>query len=286
MLAMTVVVYGLFGLIIGSFLNVVIIRSHTGRSLAGRSGCLECGAALTPLMLVPVISWVFQRGKCVACESRISLQYPLVELATAALFVGVGMTEMPLVPTILTLMFMALIVCIIAYDMRHTIIPDEWVYVAALLALSMHVWSFPQMQFPISEAILVLLSGPFVAAPIFFLWFVTRGRGIGLGDAKLALAVGWFLGVGYGLISIMLAFVIGAAISVFILLPMPVYAQALARWGLLQRPVNKAFTMKSEVPFGPFLAAGLLLVWFSIIFDIETVMFGWLGLDFILAGSL
>jgi len=286
MLEMTAVVLGLFGLIIGSFLNVVIIRSNTGRSLAGRSGCLQCGAPLRPFMLVPVISWLFQRGKCISCEGRISAQYPLVELATAVLFFGVGMAGMYFVPTILALIFMSLLVCIIAYDIRHTIIPDQWVYAAASLALSIRLWETLQSQFPLSDSIFALLAGPMVAAPLFSLWFMTRGRGIGLGDAKLALAVGWFLGLGYGFLAIMLAFVIGAAVSVFVLLPMPFYMRTLVQCGLLRRPINKAFTMKSEVPFGPFLAAGLLLVWFSIIFDVQADMLGWFGMDWLFGGSL
>lgn len=86
----TFLIYGifffLFGLIIGSFLNVVIYRYNTGRSVQGRSGCLSCGKTLSAVELIPLFSFIFQKGKCHGCGSKISWQYPLVEFSTGIAF--------------------------------------------------------------------------------------------------------------------------------------------------------------------------------------------------------
>ena len=126
--------YALFGLIIGSFLNVVILR-HGARSVGGRSGCLSCNAPLRPYDLIPVFSWLALGGRCRDCGSRISKQYPLVEATTAILFAFIGSALLPISLTLVSLIIAALLVLIAAYDIRHTIIPDEWVYAFAFFAL-------------------------------------------------------------------------------------------------------------------------------------------------------
>lgn len=258
--------FGLFGLVVGSFLNVVVLRHHTGRTIMGRSGCLTCGAPLKTLSLVPVFSWAFQRGRCASCGANISVQYPLVEFATALLFALVGAAQLPLIVTALALPFISLFICIVAYDMRHTIIPDEWAYAAAALALALELASYTPVS--VTDWLVTLIAGPTVALPLAALWFGTRGRGIGLGDAKLALSSGWLLGITYGLYAEMLAFVLGALVAVFVLLPSAYYRRALASCGLVRRASAASFTMKSEVPFGPFVAAGILYVWFTLIFGL------------------
>ena len=275
MLVYEAVIAGVFGLIVGSFLNVVVLRHNTGRSLLGRSGCLSCRSKLTPEMLIPVFSWMLQRRRCVSCGTKISWQYPLVEISTALLFSITVYAQLPLITTAFALVILAFLVCIATYDIKHTIIPDKWVYTVAFIALCMRLSGALQTQFPINDVAVTLLVGPIVALPLLALWFFTRGRGIGLGDAKLGLVIGWFLGVTHGLAAVMLSFVIGAVISVFILLPMPYYERMLVYCGLLHQPRLGAFTMKSEVPFGPFLIAGTLLVWFSMIFGVDILTFVW-----------
>jgi prepilin signal peptidase PulO-like enzyme (type II secretory pathway) len=93
-----------------------------------------------------------------------------------------------------------------------------------------------------------------------------------LGDAKLALSAGWLLGITHGIVAVMLSFVIGALVSVFILLPLPYYRRMLAFCGLLRHAPMGAYTMKSEVPFGPFLVAGILFIWFSVIYGIYNAI--------------
>src|SRR3989338_2248119 len=134
--------FGVFGLIVGSFLNVFIIR-HGARSLTGRSACMACGRQLFWYDMVPVLSWLFLRGRCRACSSRISLQYPLVEATIGALFAFLGASMLPMPEKVLGCIMAALLVAIAAYDLRHTIIPDPWAYTFASLAL------FSALVFPL-----------------------------------------------------------------------------------------------------------------------------------------
>ncbi len=139
--------YGLFGLIIGSFLNVLILRRSI-LSVGGRSACMSCEHELSWYELIPVFSWIALRGRCRSCGSSISVQHPLVEAATAALFVVIGMSGYALDPVaaLLALAIVSLLVAIAAYDIRHTIIPDSWGYTFAVLALMLSVyWGIPQV---------------------------------------------------------------------------------------------------------------------------------------------
>ncbi|HEY4510787.1 MAG TPA: prepilin peptidase, partial [Candidatus Paceibacterota bacterium] len=115
----------IFGTIIGSFLNAALFRFNTGRTLSGRSSCVSCGETLSPRDLVPLLSFLFLRGRCRSCKSRISPQYPLVEFAA-----GILATQcyrlFPDDALFFTLSFLSWMVLlfIMVYDMRHKIIPD------------------------------------------------------------------------------------------------------------------------------------------------------------------
>ena len=260
---MIAVIYALFGLIIGSFLNVVILR-RGAKTVGGRSGCLSCGAPLYWYDLVPVISWIALRGRCRSCGTRISMQYPLVESSTALLFAAIGASELPYLMQAISLVIIALLVLITAYDMRHTIIPDEWSYAFAVLAF---IGSMPfALLGGIDGVLLLLAAGVMCAAPLGALWLISGGRCMGLGDAKLALGMGFLLGIVPGIYAVFLAFVIGAFVSVCFLLP---YSYLQARHGITRLGVRRrSLTMKSEVPFGPFLIASTILVWFCTIYGI------------------
>lgn len=252
-------VFGVFGAIIGSFLNVVLLRRGT-KSVRGRSGCFSCGAQIAAYDLIPIVSWIMLRGRCRSCGSAISGQYPLVEAATALLFAAIGaMSGLTLVHQILFCAIASLLILIAAYDTRHTIIPDEWAYGFALLALA-SIFTLPRAM-PFVEA---LLAGPIAALPLAMLWLVSRGRWMGFGDVKLALGIGWLLGPVYGLAAVFLSFVLGAIIGVLVLLPLPLYARLLQRAGIARSAGSASYTMKSEVPFGPFLVLSSIIVWFSI----------------------
>jgi len=242
----------IFGLIVGSFLNVVIYRYQTGYTVLGRSGCLICGAPLKWFELVPVLSFLIQFGRCRACQTKISWQYPVVELLTGLIFLGsfwrAGFFFSPLV--IVDWVIFGLLIIITVYDWRHKIIPDHFVYAFIVIALLPSVWL--GMAGP--GALVGLALGAF----FWLLWLASRGRWLGLGDAKLALGLGLFLGFPAALSAVTLAFWSGALVGL-----------ALLGISVLSR-TRKSYNMKSEVPFAPFLFLGALLVYFFQI-DVFTI---------------
>ena len=247
---------GILGLIIGSFLNVLVLRFRTGRGFSGRSSCPSCGKILHWHELIPVFSFVFQRGRCASCTSRISFQYPLVELLTAVLFAlsawkafTVGGAFMYAHFAHLALM-MSLLIALVTYDIKHTIIPNMFVYFFDALAL---IYAFsPYTMLSGTPLWYPLLSGCIAAAPFALLWLVSGGRWMGLGDAKLSLGIGAALGIIGGLSALVWAFWAGALISLFLI----------GSSKLRLRHGGRRFTMKSEVPFAPFLVLGFLIVLF------------------------
>ncbi len=227
----------LFGLIIGSFLNVVIIRYNTGESIIySGSRCFSCGRRLSWRELIPVFSFILQKGKCHKCKSRISFQYPLVEFLTGLVFFAIFLKFYPAFQSIFFYWVIAsLLIVISVYDFYHQIIPDKAVYL--LIFLSLCYWIFLG-----GAALAGFLAGICFFAFFFLLWLFSHGRWMGFGDAKIALAAGWFLGLVRGLVAVLFSFWLGALIGVFLLLFVP-----------------KKYKLKSRIPFGPFLAAGIIV---------------------------
>lgn len=241
----------LLGLFVGSFLNVVTVRYGTGKSMVtGRSMCFSCGKTLWWYELVPVVSFLVQRGRCMKCKSKISWQYPAVELLTGVLFAAVWLwvpvSHISILELGYYLVMMALLVAITVYDLKHQIIPNAFVYTFAAFALAHALL--------VGAPLPTLLAGPLLAFPFAAIWVVSKGRWIGLGDAKLALGIGWFLGLPLGGSAIMLSFWIGATASLLLVAA----SRAHARW------VGSAhYSLQSEVPFGPFMVIGMLIVLWS-----------------------
>lgn len=242
------------GLIIGSFLNVVILRHHTGVSIDGRSGCMVCSKQLVWFELIPVVSYICLRGRCSGCKSKISLQYPLVELATGILFVSLFWIFKDLFlndPTQFAFIFvlhaiaLSLLVVIFVYDIYHKIIPDFFSYLFAAVSIGIMLLS-GDAGFENTTQILNLFSGLILFIPFYALWLFSRGKWIGLGDGKLALGIGWLLGFTYGVSAIIVSFWIGALVSIAIML---IYNL---------KHHGKGITMKTEIPFAPFLILGTL----------------------------
>ena len=265
---LSALIAGLFGCIIGSFLNVAVMRRHV-MTLGGRSRCMSCTRTIAWYDNIPVLSWALLGGRCRWCKSIISAQYPIVEGVTAVLFALLvyaweSTTPAQLILLGIYLTITALLVAIAVYDLRHTIIPDAWVWTFNALAL-LSVVLFP---YPLADALYAYLAGPITALPLFTLWFVSGGRWMGLGDAKLALGIGWLLGPVYGILAIFSAFIIGALVSVAILLPLPHIMRLFVRTGIARSGAAQSYTMKSEVPFGPFLIAAMFSVWFALLYHI------------------
>ncbi len=230
-----------FGSIIGSFLNVVVLRYGTGRGLGGRSKCAVTGKPLRWFELIPIISYIIQGGRTRHGGARISLQYPLVEFFTGVGFVAIVSHFLPLLylrpeSFLLNIIFYftvySFLILIFVYDFRHKIIPNDFVYPLMILSIIPLVYGgLPFLGF---------LAGPILALPIFVLWAITRGRGMGFGDVKLALPIGWILGLSYGFAGLLLAFWIGAVFGIALMI---IYGK---------KPSD-------QIPFGPFIIVGAIV---------------------------
>jgi len=246
----------LFGTLFGSFLNVVILRFKKRSVVSDRSRCPHCQRVLSPIDLVPVLSYVFLRGSCRTCKHPLSIQYPLVELATGLLFFFIFLTMSPISTVwgglifVLTCAIAALLIVIVVYDMRHMLVPNVFVYPFASLAFMLLFIDPTGFHDPL---VFDLLAGPLLFLPFFLLWLLSLGQWIGLGDGKLALGIGWFLGLPGGFSAILLAFWIGAVVSLFLLFFQKIHTRI---------SNDRTLSMKSEVPFAPFLIIGVALVYF------------------------
>lgn len=228
----TACIGGVLGILIGSFLNVVILRLHTGRGLGGRSKCLSCNRTLSWYELIPLVSFFLQKGKCRTCRTRLSLQYPLVELVTGILFFGATWAITPWLHPLILLLWWVLIatgVIIATYDIRHQVIPQTplKIFFVISLVLGMHAWGF-------------LL----VPLPFLLLWVISRGAWIGFGDVELMACAGILLGLSGGFSAVMLAF----WIATLIVIPWVGYRTILKR------------SFSHAIPFGPFILLGIYLV--------------------------
>jgi leader peptidase (prepilin peptidase)/N-methyltransferase len=243
-----------FGTIIGSFLNVVIIRYGTGRSLGGRSMCAVTGKTLEWYELIPIVSFLIQGGRSRHSGTRISWQYPLVELFTGVVFVLLASKFILLAITypkvfLINLLFyffvFSYLVMIFVYDMRHRIIPNGFLYPLAIIAFC-GVFLLPVALGirPTMSTLWGFLSGPIVALPLLALWAITKKKGMGLGDVKLVIPLGWLVGLSGGFAMLLMSFWIGAIIAVVLL-------------------VFGGKHMKSEIPFGPFIIVGFAIVFLS-----------------------
>lgn len=247
---MFTVIAAALGLIFGSFLNALLYRYNTGRSvLSGRSRCMSCGHVLGAADLVPLFSYAYLRGRCRYCRSHISLQYPAVEAAAAALSVLVYLQFQEPAHYALSFAVWMVLLFIVVYDLRHQIIPWSASGLLALLCL-VYVWT---LGFDIWS----LAAGPLLAAPLFLLSLVSGGRWMGWGDGPLELCLGWLLGITAGLTALFIAFWAGAVVGIALLV------------------LSKSYTMKSEVPFAPFLILGAACAYFLHVdfFQTLTVLF-------------
>lgn len=235
---MTILAAAVFGLIIGSFLNVVIARLPEHRSLwAPRSACPTCGVAIAWHDNVPVLSYVLLRGRCRGCAGRISLRYPLVEITTAALFVVATFRFGISAQLMIAAALFAALVAITVIDLDHQIIPDVITLPGTLAGLIANVATG---VLPWTDAVLGIVVG----GGIFFAIIVASGGGMGGGDMKLGAMLGAFLGWKLTLVAIFLSVVVGGAVAVGVL-------------------VGGRKGRKDPIPFGPFLAVGgaVALLW-------------------------
>ncbi len=245
------------GGIIGSFLNVVIYRLHTNKSLSGRSHCLTCGVTLEWYDLFPLASYLVLRARCRRCGAVITPRYFLVELLTGLLFVGVVLTTPLLLPLLIMAAVVSVLVVIVVYDYYHYIIPDVLVW--WLLGLAALWLGYGWYQDGDTSQLLWSVGAAGAGAGFFaLLWVISKGRWLGLGDAKLALPLGLLVGPASVFSFIVISFWIGAAVSVAVIAWQYLRRRGQPHLRFLPQPL----TIKSEVPFAPFLVCGFLVVYF------------------------
>ena len=280
---------GFLGLAVGSFINVLTLRWNPAENnqitkiVRGRSHCLHCGQTLKWFEIIPLLSFVFLRGRCRYCHRKLSLQYPLVEGLTALIFTGVARRILNFdffsyhffsdpranfwVAAIIVIWFFysAILITLSVIDLRHYLLPDKIIFPAIIVSLLANLSfyslslmrgnSFPKygLNFlgPYADVVNIhfnvltsAIAGTLVLFSFLFLIYVlSRGRAMGLGDVKLAILMGLMLGFSAGIVSLLFSFVIGAIVSLIIIL-------------------TTKKKLKDAVPFGPFLALVVLAVFF------------------------
>lgn len=239
------IIWFYFGAIIGSFLNVVILRLPDNQELSGRSRCVDCGHVLSPAELFPLFSFLFLGGKCKNCRAKISPRYFIIETVTGLLFAlvwhytnlsGLGSHLLFL----RDLFVIAIFVPIFVIDLEHYLILDKIVFPAMIFtAMVNFILSYlnNSLALPAGYFISGLIGAAAAGLFFFSLWFFSKGKWMGFGDVKLALLLGFIFGWPLVAINIMLAVFLGALVALVLL-------------------VKQTKTLKSQIPFGTFLTFG------------------------------
>ncbi|RNC29281.1 MAG: Type 4 prepilin-like proteins leader peptide-processing enzyme [Candidatus Dichloromethanomonas elyunquensis] len=239
MITVIALLIGVLGLVIGSFLNVVIYRVPKGESIVSPgSHCTECGHYLRPWELIPVLSYLILKGRCSKCGTAISRRYPAVELLTGFLFVLTFLlrTERTVPGLICDIVFVSLLIALTFIDLDTFRLPDVLVSLVALIgAVNTFVTGDPVLWRS--------LLGALGIGGIFFLVAYLYPGGMGMGDVKFVAALGLYLGSPNIFIAIFVASLFGSVIG-----------------GLHIITYQKQ--LKDPIPFGPFLAGGALLLLF------------------------
>lgn len=239
------------GLCVGSFLNAAIFRIKEGVSVArGRSKCTTCEEPIDAKDLIPVLSYLRLKGRCRKCKSVISWQYPAVEAVTALLFaVAVlrveyiwaqgGVDDLFFYLWVLRdWIFIAFLVIIFVYDLRHMLILDKFTVPAMIIAVLTNLW------LGLVPAGSMLLGALALAAFFHLQYVVSKGTWVGGGDIRMGALMGFMLGLQHAMVALFLAYVLGAVISMFLL------------W-------SKKVDRKTAIPFGTFLSVATVVVLFA-----------------------
>lgn len=238
---------GLAGAIVGSFLNVCIYRLPLGRSVVSPpSSCPACGARIRPWHNVPILGWLWLRGKCANCRAAIPVRYPAVEAANAALWLLAWYRFGPGPQALLLMPFLSALLALFFTDWDHKLLPNAITWPLAALGLAVAPWNARLDLAPfrlgagtagsrVAAAAVGAALGYGVFAALALAWKVLRKKeGMGGGDLKLMLGVGAFTGMGGVLLTVFLGSIVGTLISLPLLL-------------------RRRMTMGGELPFGCFL---------------------------------
>jgi prepilin signal peptidase PulO-like enzyme (type II secretory pathway) len=245
-------IFFLFGLIIGSFLNVIVYRIHTAETILGRSHCQKCRKTIRWYDNIPLLSFILLKFKCRECGEKISWQYPLVELLTGLVFALVagryfGLEDFSTWPVTGMMLFLSgALVVIFVYDLLYMEIPSLVLWPAVVLALGLNFFlDWSQESFAIWEGMSIsgLLAATLSFVFFFSLSFFSREKWMGMGDAYLVILLGLILGWPKILLGLFLAFAIGAICGIILI-------------------ALKKKKMQSQLPFAPFLIVGAFLTLF------------------------
>ena len=241
----------IFGLIVGSFLNVVIYRTYKGVGfIRGRSYCPCCKHHLETIDLIPVVSFLLLRGRCRWCGKPISRQYPLVELATGGSFLGLFTVYGPSPEFLVSMLYAAVLIVVFVQDLRYFVILDR-ISVPALIAACV----LSPLVFKVSLTDMAIGIG--VGGGFFLLQYaLSRGKWIGGGDIRLGALMGAMLGWELALIALSLAYAAGA------LTALALVALRKKSWG-------------SHLPLGTFLSAATFV---SMLFREDLLYWYWVRL--------
>ncbi|MBI2635286.1 MAG: prepilin peptidase [Parcubacteria group bacterium] len=247
----------ILGLVFGSFLNVVIYRLkkptlQLKSGFFGRSMCLECRTSLKWYDLMPLLSFLYLRGRCRYCRKKISWQYPTVEILSGLIWILVfsknldnfqfPISNFQLLNTFYEILIFSALLVIAVCDFKWKIIPDKIVYPVTIVVFLYNV--FNSFKFQNIEILVWPLSVAVIAFLFFFLLFYfSHGKAMGLGDAKLAVLIALFLNPLSTAVALTLAFIFGATFGIILV-------------GLGKK------TLKSQVAFGPFLVTGAIIAFF------------------------
>jgi leader peptidase (prepilin peptidase)/N-methyltransferase len=231
----------IIGLSIGSFLNVLIDRIPNRKSINGRSYCDHCKKQIRNIDLIPIFSYLALKGKCRFCHKKISIQYPIIELLTGAVFVLIFFftQESEIIIRILNLFLASFFIVIFFSDLKYQIISDGiliFTFITSLFLLIFKNLTFAQISFR-------LIEGFGVALLILLVYLFSKGRSMGFGDVKLAYVAGFLLGFQNGMISLYLAFISGGIIGLYLIF-------------------FKKKHLKSKIAFGPFIIFGAAIIYF------------------------
>ncbi len=234
------------GICIGSFLNVCIDRLPVGQDVTrGRSHCDHCKRTLSWYELIPIISWIMQLGKSKCCYKKLSIQYPIIELIT-----GIGFVYLFVVSSnyIISLIIFCSFLVLFVTDLKFELLPTGFLILAFLGVVS---------QIVLSGTYLNVISGVSAGLFFFLLWYFSKGRAMGDGDIWLAILIGLVTGYPGIILALYIAFLTGAAMGVILIL-------------------GKVKTLKSHIPFGPFLIFGMVV---QLIFN-QSILLLWSKLWF------
>lgn len=226
----------LLGLVVGSFISVVTYRLPRNQGFVkGRSYCDNCKKEISWYDNIPLISFLLYRGSSRCCNKKLSIRYPLIEVATALSFVALYLLSLSIAMQWQVLIVYYLIcvisLAILIIDVEHQIIPDELIWLLLFISL-----------FTVQGNPFVALFSAFAFSCFFLaLYLITLGRGMGLGDVKLAIPLGLLLGFEKGLYWLLASFVLGGMVATLML-------------------ILKRANLKTKIAFGPFLVVAYWIV--------------------------